>query len=219
MTSSRPIERRPGRPSLDQTAARSALLDAGLDRLVQDGAAALTVKQVAIAAGVTPASLHYHFRDKQGLVSALVEERIMPALGTLRAALVTVDNTPSGQIRAFVNAVFDMVDAHPWLPQLWLREVLNEGGALREVLIGRVAPMLPHVLASRFAEAQAHGTLNTALNPRLLVVSLIGLTLFPLAAEPLWGRIFAPTPPDRAALRQHTLALIEAAFAPASSSP
>ncbi|MBD8525253.1 TetR/AcrR family transcriptional regulator [Pseudomarimonas arenosa] len=217
MSSPPSAERRPGRPSLQQTEARTSLLDAGLRCVVEHGAAAVTVKQVALDAGVTPASLHYHFGDKQGLLQALVDQRLVPALSTLRAALSGDDNQPAAQIRAFVDAVFVMVEQHPWLPRLWLREVLSEGGALREVMLSRVAPSIPRALAERFASAQAAGRLNTALDPRLLVVSLIGLTLFPLAAEPLWGQIFSPAAPDRARLRQHTLALIEAAFTPSAS--
>ena len=203
------ISRRPGRPAQHQTDARPALLDAGLGCVLEHGASAMTVKQIAAAAGLTPASLHYHFGDKPGLVKALIEERVLPALEGLRSALGPGGTCPAAQIRAFVDGVFDMVEKHPWLPRLWLREVLSEGGALREVLLSRIAPVLPRLLAERFAAAQSAGMLNPNLNPQLLVVSLIGLTLFPLAAEPIWGRVFAPAPPAREALR-------EAAFAPDS---
>ena len=50
---------------------------------------------------------------------------------------------------------------------------------------------------------------RAGLDPRLLVVSLVGLTMFPLAAESLWRRVFVADDIDRAALLRHTLALLD----------
>jgi hypothetical protein len=44
------------------------------------------------------------------------------------------------------------------------------------------------------------------------VVSLIGLTLFPLAAEPIWRRVFDAADIDYARLESHTLALLDHGF-------
>jgi hypothetical protein len=43
----------------------------------------------------------------------------------------------------------------------------------------------------------------------LLVVSLVGLTMFPLAAEHIWRRIFPSGDIDRGVLLRHTLALLD----------
>ena len=90
-----------------------------------------------------------------------------------------------------------------------MREVLCEGGALRSLLVDRLAPQVPHVLAARFAEAQRGGTLNPELDPRLLVVSLVGLTLFPAAGAPIWRQVFRADDIGADALREHTIALLE----------
>ena len=50
------------------------------------------------------------------------------------------------------------------------------------------------------------------LDPRLLVVSLVGLTLFPLAAQSIWRRMFDAHDVDVAALERHTLALLDHGF-------
>ena len=101
-----------------------------------------------------------------------------------------------------------MVARNPWLPGLWVREILTEGGALRELLLERIAPALPRALAQRFAEQQRLGTLNADLDPRLLVVSMIGLTLFVHAAQPVWSRIFDASDITAEQLQRHTLALL-----------
>jgi hypothetical protein len=87
--------------------------------------------------------------------------------------------------------------------------VLCEGGALRELLLNELAPQVPQMLARRFALAQQQGSVNAELDPRLLVVSLIGLTLFPAAGAPIWRRVFDADDIDAAALRRHTIALLD----------
>jgi AcrR family transcriptional regulator len=158
---------------------------------------------------VTPALLHYYFGDKSQLVDAVIEERLMPLFAELRAPLQQAGDDVAELVAHFVIGIGRLVVRYPWLPSLWVREVLSEGGALRDLLVGRMAPQVPHLLAQRFAVAQREGRLNPDLDPRLLVVSLVGLTLFPAAGAPIWRRIFDADDLDADALRLHTLALLD----------
>lgn len=199
--------RRPGRPA-GETDLRERLLDAALACFAAEGIRAASIKSIARQAGVTPALVHYYFGSKEDLQAAVVEERLMQVTDALRGALGDAGLPPGQLVAGFVAGIHALVERFPWLPVIWVREILTEGGALRDVMLSRVAPAVPQVLAQRFAQAQAAGAVNPALDPRLLVVSLIGLTLFPLAAESLWRRIFPDAGLDRARLLQHTLALV-----------
>lgn len=201
--------RRPGRPAQTDADLRERLLDAALARFVAEGIAAASLKSIARQAGVTPALVHYYFGNKDQLVAAVVDERLMTVAAELQGALADGDGTPGSLIHAFIGGLHRVVARHPWLPVIWAREILTEGGALRDVMLSRIAPMIPQALAARFAQAQKAGELNPALDPRLLVVSLIGLTLFPLAAETIWRRLFDTSDIDHARLQQHTVALLE----------
>src|SRR5919107_731159 len=53
---------------------RQALLDAALELLRAEGAAALTLRAVARAAGVSQAAPYRHFADRGALVAAVAEE-------------------------------------------------------------------------------------------------------------------------------------------------
>jgi hypothetical protein len=99
--------------------------------------------------------------------------------------LQAAGDDPRALIRGFVRAVLGVAMAHPWLPRLWVREVLHEGGGLRGLMLERIAP-LPRALAARFASAQAAGRLNPRIDARLLVPSLIGQTMFMAASAPIW---------------------------------
>ncbi|WP_426700411.1 TetR/AcrR family transcriptional regulator [Rhodanobacter sp. Col0626] len=181
------------------------------------GIGATSLRAIATEAGVTPAMLHYYFGDKSRLVEALIDERLLPALAPLRLQMERAGDDPAGLIEAFVRGIGAVVASHPWLPPLWVREVLCEGGALRDVLFHQAIPNLPRMLAQRFAAAQADGRLNAGIDPRLLVVSLVGLTLFPAAGAPIWQRLFGAEGLGAEVMLKHTLTLLDRGASPSGS--
>ena len=201
--------RRPGRPRADESNQRERLLDAAVECFAADGVAATSLRSIALKAGVTPALVNYYFGSKQQLVDAFVAERVALVVQVLRESLLAARDDPRALIAAFVGGIHDAVARFPWLPALWVREVLNEKGVLRDVLPNVVAPQVTHLLARMLVDAQKRGAIGPDLDPRLLIVSLVGLTLFPLAAEHLWRRIFAADDIDHGVLRRHTLALLD----------
>ncbi len=201
--------RLPGRPGADSPELRPRLLDAALACYVRVGVAAASLRAIAREADVTPALLHYYFGSGEQLLQAVVDERLVPAIDGLREELPMAATDPASIVAAFVRGIGTVVERHPWLPALWVREVLCEGGALREFLLRRVGPQIPVLLAQRLAQAQRRGALNPDLDPRLLVVSLVGLTLFPAASAPIWRNLFDATDIDADAMRAHTIALLD----------
>lgn len=198
-----------GRPAREDRDLRAHLLDVALARFARDGIGATPLRAIATEAEVTPAMLHYYFGDKEQLKQAVIDERLLPALLPLRDHLARSGGEPAALAATFVRGIGEVLARHPWLPPLWVREVLCEGGELREVLFHHLLPSLPKLLAQRFAAAQQAGTLNPGLDPRLLVVSLIGLTLFPAAGAPIWRRVFEADELRPEDLIKHALALLE----------
>ena len=201
--------RRPGRPRADEANQRERLLDAAVACFAADGVAATSLRGIAVKAGVTPALVNYYFGSKEQLLDAFIAERVTPVVHKLRASLAAAGTDPHALIAAFVRGIHDVVERSPWWPSLWVREVLNEKGALRDTLHNVIAPQVTQVLARMLVDAQKRGAISADLDPRLLVVSLVGLTMFPLAAEPIWRKIFPAGDLDRGVLLRHTLALLD----------
>lgn len=204
-----PRRRQRGRPTAESPDLRPQLLDAAVACFARSGIAATSLRAIAAEAGVTPALLHYYFGDKNQLLQAVVDERLQPVFGAIRSAILGVDDDVAGLVAAFVRGMTTAVERHPWLPPLWVREVLCEGGALRGLLLDSQMPRLPQLLAHRFEQARQAGRLNADLDPRLLVTSLMGLTLFPAAGAPIWRRVFDADDIDGAAMRDHAIALLD----------
>ena len=206
----RPARKRAaGRPPADSPDLRGRLLEAALACFVRKGIAATSLRDIATEAGVTPALLHYYFGDKAQLQQEVIAQKILPVFADLREPLLQAGDDIAALIAGFVTGIGRIVAEHPWLPPLWVREVLCEGGALRDLLFERLGPQLPQMMAKRFAEAQAQGRINPDLDPRLLMVSLVGLTLFPAAGAPIWRRVLDADDLNFDTVRLHTLALLD----------
>lgn len=209
-------KRAPGRPvAADNPDLRARLLDAAIACYARQGIAATSLRAIASEAGVNPALLHYYFGDKQQLQEAVSSERLVPVFLSLRDGLMGEGKDVFDLIGGFVAGIGRIIVEHPWLPSLWVREVLCEGGALREsVLFRQIGPVLPQMMAKRFAQAQAEGRINADLDPRLLMVSLIGLTLFPAASAPIWRFMFDADDLGQDVQRRHALALLDRGLMP-----
>jgi AcrR family transcriptional regulator len=74
--------RRRGRPA---SGSREAILEATLEVLRERGIKNLTSREVAARAGVSDASVYYHFGDRAGLLKAVFERAVQPlkSVGTI----------------------------------------------------------------------------------------------------------------------------------------
>lgn len=178
--------RAPGRPAAAARSAdpREALLDAAKLRFARGGFAASSLKQIAQDAQATAALASYYFGDKHGLLQAVIEQRVAPVAARVMAQLQG-DAPPLQRLQRFVGDYTAMAARNPWLPQLILREVLTDGGVLRETFIGRFGGGLGGLLQGVLAQAQAEGALRRDRSTPELAMSLMSLIVFPFIATPL----------------------------------
>ena len=204
--------RRPrGRPAGEHARdVRAALLSAARERFLERSYREVSVRELAAAAGVNPAMVGYYFGDKQGLYAAMLQEVMGPLAGRIEAMLATPgDQDPD--LPGFLRAYMQTAAAHPWLPRLILRDVLSPGGAFRERFIeqfaGRLAPKVA-ALAGRHGA----GRPGRPLDPRLTVVSMLSLGLWPFLAMPLLERALGLTPDEQGVERliEHTVRFFRA---------
>lgn len=198
--------------------ARALLLDAAMSLFAKQGVAGTTVAEIAKHAGLTPAMVHYYFTNREQLVDALAEERLIPTITAVWAPVVESHDVAS-MLRGLVHRIFEAARANPSLPSLWLREVATEGGQLR----ARIVELLPFQylqhLVSTIAAAQRRGEINAQIEPRLVLVSVIGNTLLPLAASPLWQQLPMLRNLSLETVARHSEALLVTAFSRSASDP
>jgi TetR/AcrR family transcriptional regulator len=179
--------RRAGRPpGSAETQVREALLSAARSLFLRYGFRAVSSRQVAAAAGVNPAMIHYYFDGKEGLYRAMLESAIAPVVLRLQSML---GNPQSADVEGLVSTYMHTLAANPWIPGLIVREVLTADGSFRQAFVrdfaGRLAPMLRNIIG-REVEG---GGLRSDLDPSLTVVSMLGLALFPFISLPVTTRV------------------------------
>lgn len=217
MAASRPV-RRPGRPAQpDASATRALLLDTATAQFARHGVAATTLARIARAADLTPAMVHYYFRNREALLDTLVSERLVPLIEYVWEPPAKACG-PREMVRAIVARLMECAAQRPWLPPLWMREVVNEGGELRERVLAHLPIDRLRGFAQALAQAQARGKVHAGIDPRLVFLSILGTTLLPLATAGIWRRVWAQEPAlDTAAVAAHAFALIEHGLFPSPS--
>jgi TetR/AcrR family transcriptional regulator len=204
-------QRKPGRPTKDpsDTDRRTRILDIATDLFGKQGISATSMSAIARQARITPALMHYYFGNRESLLDALVVERLRPAAAEVAGQMAGAGDNLGEIVRCFIRAMIGAVASRPWFPPLWVREVLSEGGMLRERIVDGAGLAMVLPLRDRFLEAQRKGTLNRDLHPDLLVVTLISLTLFPFASQSIWRSRLGATEVSAETIANHALALLE----------
>jgi AcrR family transcriptional regulator len=139
-------------------AAAGRILEATSACIIQKGAADVSLQDVAEAAGVSKALIHYHFHDKGELLARLVE--------WLRAGLVARQTTALSGVSA--NAALDAL----WQ---WLSDELERGDlrALLDLSLVQGEAVQLAIRATAAARREAANTVTTqlfealALRPRV----------------------------------------------------
>ena len=204
---SRPRGRPAGEDALD---VRAALLAAARERFLERSYRDVSVRELAAAVGVNAAMVRYYFGDKQGLYAAMLQEVLGPLAGRIEGMLATPGNR-APDLPGFLRAYMQTAAAHPWLPRLILRDVLAPGGAFRDRFIeqfaGRLAPKV-----AELAGRPRKGSPSPSLDPRLTVVSLLSLGLWPFLAMPLLERALGLEPDEAGIERliEHTVKFFQA---------
>ncbi|MEV7915501.1 TetR/AcrR family transcriptional regulator [Streptomyces griseus] len=93
-----------GRQTRNAERTRRAVLDAAV-QVILDKGAAVTLAQVAAAAGVSKSGLIHHFGSRDQLVVTLVEDTHERFRETVRSHLDLSENYPGKMLRAYVRAL------------------------------------------------------------------------------------------------------------------
>jgi AcrR family transcriptional regulator len=191
-------------------------MDAGRDLFAATGYAATSLRQVSLRAGVTPALVHYYFKDKPGLFEAIVRERIAPLMDGMETALKEHGSDAVAALSGFVQHFTLLCSRHPWLPQLLLRELADEGGPAMQVTRGLAARLHALVLTGQ----QRH-VIRSDLRAEAIVLSVLSLCAFPfLAGSALRRQMHVQTDASSApGMTLHHLAVLQDGLKPRSTKP
>src|SRR4051812_10703493 len=181
-----PAPRRRGRPP---SGGREAILEATLALLRERGVARLTTRDVAERAGVSEASVYYHYTDKAGLLRAVFEA----GLQRLQTAALAGDDV----LAAFGHELETFLEqALPVMTAAQSDAELRDG--LAEFMVEN--DLGPHrgvrTLGAYLAEGQRAGTVRDDVDPEAAALLFVATCLLRVTQRQFLGQAGAPPLPS-----------------------
>lgn len=158
------------------------MISAARTEFATHGFRGTTMRRVAERAGVTPAMVNYHFKDKRGLYRAMLEATVGPLMQHLQE--IAAGEQP-GSLHAALTGYMHALARNPELPALLMRDVLSSDGSMRDMFIREFASKGAGAMQRILAREFAAGALRADVDPRLALLSLISMAAFPFIARPV----------------------------------
>ena len=117
------------------------ILKAATKEFSEAGFAGARVDQIANSAGVNKATIYYHIGDKQALYAQVVHDLFGNAVEQFNRN-ITAAQSPQDQLKAFIQTIAGMVDQHPELAAIMLREQASGGKHFPEMVAQDLAQIL-----------------------------------------------------------------------------
>ena len=166
-----PAPKRRGRPP---AGGREAILAAALRVIRERGIARLTAREVAVLAGVSEASVFYHYKDRFGLLQAVFEEGLRP-LAALADGGVQPGTDPRSVLSLYGRTLEEFLDGV--LPLIAAAQSDTE---LRDAMAAYMAEhdLGPHrgvrAIGDYFAAEQAAGRARAGVDAHAVAMMFIG---------------------------------------------
>ncbi|TNF23709.1 MAG: TetR/AcrR family transcriptional regulator [Deltaproteobacteria bacterium] len=190
---------------------RERILQAADEVFGRVGFDAASTRDIAEAAGVNKALIHYHFKTKDGLLTAVLEGYYGRLTDTLRGVLLRPSGSLRERMRDLVGAYLDFLHANLSFVRIVQREA--GGGRHVDLVAERTLPLL--ALGRALLRERYPTTHGGAMAAEQLLVSFYGMLVAGFTFGPTLARLLESDPTSDAALDQrkrHVAHLVDLIF-------
>jgi len=162
------------------------ILLAAQEVFIQKGMDGARMQEIADHANINKALLHYYFRTKQKLFEAIFKKvfsKIFPNL----MELVHSDQPFEEKLGNFIEKYVDLLQRNPFLPTFILKEMNRDPEVLAHII--KSSGVVPANIFAMLEREMDLGNIRR-MDPRDLMVNVLGLSIFPVAAGPLLNIMF-----------------------------
>jgi AcrR family transcriptional regulator len=152
---------------------RAAILGAAKHLFMQEGFRGISMRQIAEAVGVTKAALYYHFRDKEELFVAIVEQYLV-AMSELIDQVVESRTGAREQVSESVQHILAQPPEQRSIIRLASQEISNISPPNRARFLAMYHEQFVERIAALLQEGMARGELR-AVDPALATWTLLGM--------------------------------------------
>lgn len=167
---------------------------------------------------MTPAAVHYYFKTREQLFDVIYDDHIVPMRARIDSIFQAHANDPVSAFTRLAERFVELAAEHPWMGPVFFGELLNDSDLFKEHLHKRADKSRQQAsLIAAIRRWQEEGRLNKALDPALIMTSILSLTVLPMTALRKWKDDPARKHIGPDDITRHALALLEHGLAPAKA--
>jgi AcrR family transcriptional regulator len=162
------------------------ILQAATKEFAEAGFAGARVDEIAKSAGVNKATLYYHIGDKRALYAQVVHHLFGNAVVQFNRN-ITAAQSPEDNLKAFIQTIAGMVDLHPELAAIMLREQASGGKHFPEMVAQDLAQVLG-ILTKILDDGVRSGTFRRTV-PFIVHMMIIGVIVLFKMTSPIRAKL------------------------------
>jgi AcrR family transcriptional regulator len=187
-----------------EQSSRDKILDAAETLFAKRGYACIGLREVAEVVGLGKSSLFHHFRNKPQLYAA-VAARILERIEARLIRSLAAGGDPLARLERWLDDLTDTLAANPTWARLLLRSLFEDddltGDMPEEVEAHRAIGRIMGSVGSLLREGMSAGQFR-AVNVQHLLLTLVGVIVFPFASGEFGGEVLGRDIFDGAEVRR-----------------
>ncbi len=162
------------------------ILNAAQTVFIQKGMDGARMQEIADEAHINKALLHYYFRTKEKLFGAIFKSVFSQILPNIMEMVHS--NLPfEEKLAIFIEKYIGLLQKNPFLPTFILKEMNRDPDFLATIL--KSSGVNPMEIFAMFKKEMDAGKIRR-MDPRDLLINILSLSIFPIAAKPLMTIMF-----------------------------
>ncbi|MBN1789884.1 MAG: TetR/AcrR family transcriptional regulator [Bacteroidales bacterium] len=173
-------------PETHSQSTENKILEAAKKVFILHGLEGTSMQQIASEAGINKSLLHYYFRTKEKLFDAVFTyafHYIVPQM----EGILSSDSGINDKIERIVTEYMDMLSENKFIPAFILHEINRNPDRLYNIM--QKSGIKPEMFVNQFVNEIQQGNIRP-IDPRQLIINILSMCIFPVAARPLIQRIF-----------------------------
>ncbi|MEZ4919413.1 MAG: TetR/AcrR family transcriptional regulator [Saprospiraceae bacterium] len=158
------------------------IFEAARALFVEKGMAGTRMQEIADKAGINKALLHYYYRSKDKLYTAVVKAVINVAIPKI-IGIFESDLPLKEKIEHFLDVYIGLISKNTFLPLFILTELNKHPQEFIDSVMPKDLPK-PDQFFKQVEDEISAGNIRP-INPRHLIVNLISMSIFPFVAKPM----------------------------------
>lgn len=160
-----------------QSPGEAAILDAAVQLFSTNGYDAVSMREVASAAGVSKANIYHHFASKEKLYRAILDQSAADLSGLVETLAASTGSFES-RLAEFAAGHLQHLDRNPLASRLIIREAFSGDNQRSRILVDQVFGDIFERIVAIFRAGQQAGSLRADLDPALCATLLMGADVF-----------------------------------------